>query len=82
MVPYHIKILNKYCGLSKNNLIDIKKEEEKYLKYKIDKLQKKNFYISKKNKTKTKTKSKTKSKTNTKTKKININNIDGFINKI
>ena len=63
MVPYHIKILNKYCGLSKNNLIDIKKEEEKYLKNKINNL-KKIGYISKKTKTKNKTKNKNKTKKN------------------
>lgn len=43
MVPYHIKILHKICGLSKDNLIDIKKVEDQYLKYKINKLKKKSL---------------------------------------
>ena len=41
MVPYHIKILNKFCGLSEKDLVDIKKIEEQYLKFKKNKLKKK-----------------------------------------
>lgn len=43
MVFYHIKILNKYCGISKYDLNDIKQIEKKYLKYKINELQNKGF---------------------------------------
>ena len=46
MVPYHIKILHKICGLSKDNLIDIKKVEDKYLKNKINEFKKKGFLKS------------------------------------
>ena len=46
MVTYHIKILNKICGLSKDNLIDINKAEDTYLKYKINELTKKGFLKS------------------------------------
>jgi hypothetical protein len=43
MVYYHVNILNKICGISKNELINIKKEETKYLKYKINKLKNKKY---------------------------------------
>lgn len=46
MVYYHISILNKYNGLSKDKLINIEKEQEKYLKYKIEKLKNKGILIS------------------------------------
>jgi len=80
MVFYHINILNKYTNFSKINLINLKKEEDKYLKYKINELKQKGIYKTKTNKTKTnKTKTnKTKTK-KTKTKKTKINKIRNII---
>ena len=78
MIFYHINILNKYTNFSKINLINLKKEEDKYLKYKINELKQKGIYKTKTNKTKT---NKTKTKinkisniiyNNDKTKKIHI----------
>jgi len=70
MIPYHIKILNKFCGLSEKDLVDIKKVEEKYLKYKKNILKKRGLLnkINKTNKTK-------------KYKKNSLSNINSFINK-
>ena len=82
MISYHIKILNKYCGLSKNYLVDIKKEEDKYLKYKINKLKEKGF-IKKQNTLKQNTlKQKSNNIKTYKNKQTNKNTINNFINKI
>ena len=45
MIQLHIKILHKFTNISTNNLININKLEQIYLKYKVNKLKKKGIYI-------------------------------------
>ena len=59
MILYHLKILQKYCNFTKNDLVNIKINEKKYIKYKMNELKKKSF-LNIINKSKIQTKKKTK----------------------